>query len=141
VSKRAIVLLLVIPVLLSAACDTDKAQEEAKATAACPSASVALPQAPQLPAGFPSPSGLTYTGSSKAGPSTIVHGYFAGELNDLYDRYKSGFTAARYDLTKTENDGPDAEVDWSGGNTTGEVKLVAACKGRTGVTLTIRPGS
>ena len=53
--------------------------------------------------------------------------------------YESAFQDAGYTLTKSEQDPRDAELDWSGGNTTGEVKMDWPCKGRTELTITIRP--
>jgi hypothetical protein len=136
---RRLLGLVVIGVLLLSACDRDKAKEEARARNSCGPAPAAMPGSPQLPPGFQAPDKVAYTSSAEAGPSTIVTGFFTGDLNDVYDAYRSGFGTAGYEVTKSENDGPDAEVDWSGGSTTGEVRLAAACTGRTDVTLTIRP--
>lgn len=137
---RKVVAISLLPVVLLAACDLDKGKKLAAMKQPCTtSPSPALAQTPTLPPGFPTPAGVTFTSSTKTGPSTILTGYFAGTLDAVYAAYKSGFTAARYSLTKTENDGPDAEVDWSGGKTTGEVKINGDCATRTDLTLTIRP--
>jgi len=135
------VALIAILATIAAACsEHDKGEEEQGApTEACPTASPALSTAPTLPAKFPSPSETTYTGSSKAGPSTIVEAYFGDDLDGAFSTYESAFQDAGYTLTKSEQDPRDAELDWSGGNTTGEVKMDWPCKGRTELTITIRP--
>ena len=76
----------------------------------------------------------------QAGPSTIVEAYFADDLDGAYGAYQSAFKGAGgYTLTKSEHDPRDAEIDWSGQSTTGEVKMDWPCKGRTELTITIRP--
>ena len=128
--------------IITAACsEHDKGEEgeQGAPTEACPSASAALTTPPTLPAKFPSPSDTTYTASSKAGPSTIVEAYFSDDLDGAFSAYKSAFQNAGYTLTKDEQDPRDAELNWSGGNTTGEVKMDWPCKGRTELTITIRP--
>jgi hypothetical protein len=116
------------------------AEESGAPTNACPSLPPALSSTPKLPPNFPSPSLAVYTATSKAGPSTIVNVTFKDDLPGAYDAYKSAFQAAAgYTLTKAEHDPRDAELDWSGGNTTGEVKMDWPCLGQTGIDITIRP--
>jgi len=139
--RRFVALALVATTVLGACSEKDKGEEEQGApTEACPAASPAMSTAPTLPANFPSPSETTYTSSSKAGPSTLVMAYFADDLDGAYNTYKSAFeSASGYTLTKSEHDPRDAELDWSGQSTTGEVKMDWPCKGRTELTITIRP--
>lgn len=92
-----------------------------------------------LPNNFPTPDGVTYTGSSTAGPSTIVTAYFDGDLDHAFTSYQDDFHSTGYDVTRSEQDVADAEVAFSGGNTTGEVKMVESCQGRVDLTITIRP--
>ena len=58
---------------------------------------------------------------------------------EMSERQAAFGTAGGYTLTKSEQDPRDAELDWSGHNTTGEVKMDWPCKGRTELTITIRP--
>ena len=113
--------------------------ESGAPTNACPSPPAALSSTPKLPARFPSPSLVVYTKTSKAGPSTIINAYFKDDLPGAYDAYKSAFRQAGFTLTKAEHDPRDAELDWSGGRTTGEVKMDWPCLGQTGIDITIRP--
>ncbi|MFL5797295.1 MAG: hypothetical protein ACJ77A_05110 [Actinomycetota bacterium] len=117
----------------------DSEEEQGAPTAACPAASPALATTPKLPAKFPSPREATYTASSKPGPSLVVVGYFSDDLDGAFAAYKDAFQSAGYTLTKSEQDPRDAELDWSGQNTTGEVKMDWSCTGRTELTITVRP--
>lgn len=135
----AVLAVLSIGLVLLAACDTDKAQEQARASAACSSPAARLNTAPTLPGNFPAPGGIVYTSTKVEGPSTVVAGYVNSDIRDVNDAFVSGFPRAGFTITHKEFDGPDAEVNWSGAGTTGQVKLVAVCSGRTSVTLTIRP--
>jgi hypothetical protein len=107
---------------------------------ACPSppASIATPSG--VPAGFPKPIGVVYTTSSIAGPSTIAEGYADSDLTTVYNSYASALGTAPYGVTKKEHDAHDAEVTFTGSGTTGQVRLGEACKGRTSLKVTIRPG-
>jgi hypothetical protein len=143
--KRTLAASLVVLALVLGACGSNGSDEGSEPTASatssgdCAPASPAMAEAPTLPEGFPMPDGVTFTSSEQAGPSTIVEGYFAGDLDAIFEAYKDGFESASYDVTRSENEEDDAEVNWSGGSTTGEVKLEAECEGRTSVKLTIRP--
>jgi hypothetical protein len=124
--------------LLTAGCGMEKDKEEAGK--ACGAAPTAIAQQPTLPSGFPTPSGVTYTKQSKAGPSTIVEGFRNGDLDSALEEYKSGIESATgYAVTKDEHDAADAEVNYSGGKTTGQIALKQECKDRTTIKLTIRP--
>ena len=106
---------------------------------ACSAAPAAMSGQPQLPEGFPTPDGVTYTGEEEAGPSSIVEGYREGSLEDTYESYKSAFPDAGYTVTKDEKEEDDAEVNFEGGSSTGQVKLIQECSDRTSVAITIRP--
>jgi len=141
---RVVVVLLAVALvaaaLVAAACDLDKGKEEARASSPCASpAPAAMSGSPQLPSGFPQPNGVTYTSSEEAGPSTIVEAFSSAEIKDLWNDYKDGLGSNGYSVTRSEFDGPDGEVDWSGHQTTGEVKVESECEGRTGVKITVRP--
>jgi hypothetical protein len=133
---RRIVVLGAVLVVLAAACG---GEEEEEVTATCGPAPTEIASPPKLPDGFPTPDGVTYTSSKDAGPSTIVDGYRDGELEEAFDAYKDGFDDADYDVTKDEQEEDDAEVNFAGSGTDGQVKLRQECKDRTTISITIRP--
>ena len=98
----------------------------------------------ELPAGFPKPSGVTYTKSMQAGPSTIVDGYFTGTLRQAYSAYRQAVSGAPgYDVIFDEIEAADSEVAYIGGppERSGVVALRANCEqpGRISVHITNRP--
>jgi hypothetical protein len=123
---------------LAAACGEEK--EKKQAGKACGPAPTAMSGSPELlPANFPTPSGVTYTTEKKAGPARIISGYVAGDVGDAFDSYKQALDGGGYSVTKDEHEEVDAEVNFSGGNSTGQVKLLQECADRTSVTITARP--
>ena len=123
---------------VAAACGEEK--EKKQAGKACGPAPAAMSGDPKLlPANFPTPSGVTYTSEKNAGPSSIVSGYVAGDVGDAFDSYKQALAGGGYSVTKDEHEEVDAEVNFSGGNSTGQVKLLQECADRTSVTITARP--
>ena len=124
----------------AAGCGDDMEEKEKEAAGkACGTAPAALASKPQLPAGFPTPDGVTYTATREAGPSTIADGYFAGDIDKAFEAYKDAFPKAGYDVTKDEQEEADAEVNFAGGGSDGHVKLVQECRDRTSVSITARP--
>jgi hypothetical protein len=136
--KRTIVFLLAATLMVATCSEKEKDGEGKEAP--CNSAPAALATAPTLPPGFPSPADLKYIDSQVAGPSTIVQGYWDGDLEEAFEGFKDAFSGAGYTVTHDEKEADDAEVNFSGGNSTGQVKLVTQCAGRTSVTITVRPG-
>jgi hypothetical protein len=106
---------------------------------ACPPAATPLAALPTFPPDFPVPDELTLTSVKTAGPSTIVEGSWDSDLPAVYTEFKDAFEPAGYDVTFSEQEESDAEVNFAGGNTTGQVKLTVECPGRTHVKITIRP--
>ena len=137
--SRSLGVLSLFVVLLAAACGSEKKSEEGKAEQECGAAPAAMAGQPTLPAKFPTPDKVTYTGQKKTGPSRIVAGYREGELGKAFDEYKSAFESAGYDVTKDEQEADDAEVNFAGGSSTGQVKMIQSCKDRTNLSITIRP--
>jgi hypothetical protein len=79
-------------------------------------------------------------GRARRRPSHVVEGYFDGEIDDAYDGYKSALEDADgYDVTKDEQEEVDAEVNFEGGGSSGQVKLIQECEDRTSVSITARP--
>jgi hypothetical protein len=143
--KRGFVLAL-LAMGLAAACGGGGGDEgggegggEEAAGEACGPAPAKMIGVPKLPQGFPTPEGVTYTGEEDAGPSHIVDGYREGSIEDAFEGYKEAFPDAGYDVTKDEKEEDDAEVNFEGGSSTGQVKLIQECSDRTSVKITIRP--
>jgi hypothetical protein len=138
---RRLLAVTVIAVLALAACsggEKDQGEEGPKASCgAAPASNGSV--VTQLPDNFPTPEGVTYTGSSEAGPSTVIEAYFAGDLDKAYESYQKELHDAGFDVTSSEKEEDDAEVNFSGGNSTGQVKMVESCQGRTDLTITARP--
>jgi hypothetical protein len=125
--------------LAVAGCGGGGESEDAAGT--CDTAPAAMSGSPTLPESFPSPNEVVYTGVSKDGPTTRVEGYWKGELDAAFEGYKDALAeqAAGYAVTKSEHEEDDAEVNFKGHSTTGQVKLEVDCADRTKVGLTIRP--
>ncbi len=102
-----------------------------------------LPPPTDLPPNFPTPAGVGYYSVEKAGPSTILEGYMvAVTLEDAFAAWKRAFDVAGYQVTDEEREEFDAEVNFAGGSSTGQVRLNAGeCAGSVFVGVTIRPGS
>ena len=92
-----------------------------------------------VPASFPVPTGVTLVSSSKNGPSSVLDGYTTLKLADVYNSYKTELSKDPFDVTKSEKDAHDAEVNFESKESTGQVKLQEACKDRVSVTITSRP--
>jgi hypothetical protein len=139
--SRTAGVLVVFVLLLAAGCgsSTKKKSEDGGAEKDCGPAAPAMTGQPTLPPKFPTPDNVTYTGETKTGPSSVVKGYRNGELGDAFDEYKSSFGSAGYTVTHDEKEEDDAEVNFAGGKSTGQVKMVQVCKDRTSLSITIRP--
>lgn len=98
-----------------------------------------LASAPDLPPGFPTPDLMTFTLQREAGPSSVVEGYWSGDLEEAYEGWRAAFPAAGYGVTFDEIETNDAEVNFAGGETTGQVKMVQTCAGRVTTSIIIRP--
>jgi hypothetical protein len=139
---RRLVALLVIGMLVLAACGGDEREPEGEEGAAREKCSSDIPAAadvPGLPENFPVPGEAVLTGSTEAGPSQIVEGYFQADIEEAFPEYEEAFEEAGYDITKDEREEDDAEIFFAGDNTTGQVNMFAECEGRTKLRITIRP--
>jgi hypothetical protein len=92
-----------------------------------------------IPEGFPIPDEMTVTDVSLSGPSVVVEGVWAGDLDAAYQGWQDAFTSAGYTITDQEKEERDAEVNFEGEGVNGQVRLDGECPDRTGVTITIRP--
>jgi hypothetical protein len=101
----------------------------------------AMKSPPKLPAGYPKPGEVTYTSAVQAGPTLIVHGYFAAGLDEALNEYKAAVARAHYVNLHTEHDPHDAEINYSSPTTTGQIALRDDCKeaSTTEIQITSRP--
>jgi hypothetical protein len=136
---RRILAVSMVMMAVLAACSKGEGNTGEGDKGTCGPIPTAVGQVPNLPSGFAVPDGVTITSVSKAGPSTIVEGSFEGDLDTAFEAFKDGFEKADFDVTKSEQEEDDAEVNFSGANTTGQVKLSVPCEGRVGISITIRP--
>ena len=97
-----------------------------------------VPKAPT--SRFPRPDDTFYTSQRSVGPSTILDGFFRGDVGQAKRAYVAVFPGAGYEVLRSEQDPADAEVDFSGDGTTGQVKLTQECRSRTRIAITVRPG-
>ena len=136
----ALVFVLLAVGVVAAACGKSEEKDKAQASKPCGPAPTPLAGKPAVPSGFPKPSEVTYTTSKKAGPSSIVGGFFSGDIDAAFKGYGDALKGASgYDVTHSEHEAVDAEVNFAGHGQSGQVKLLQGCKDRTRVTITSRP--
>ncbi len=121
----------------TAATVTKKAKEGPNAP--CGPAPATMSGTPKFPAGFPTPANVMYTKQKQIGPTEATFGYRAGDLTSLFNAYKAALPPAGYKVTKAEHDPADAEVNFAGHSTTGQVRMVQRCATRTSITILVRP--
>ena len=94
-----------------------------------------------LPADFPVPGDVTFVKAEKAGPSVVVEGWAAEDLEKLYDEWHERFEESDYEITFDEQEEHDAEISFEGGGRSGQVRLAAECgdSGKTYARVTARP--
>jgi hypothetical protein len=138
-SPLGLALVLLSVLLLAAACGSEDKDKE-QAGKACGPAPAPLTGTPSLPSGFPKPSDVTYTSSKKEGPTSVVGGFLAGDIDAAFNDYENALKGASgYTITHDEHEEDDAEVNFAGHGQSGQVKLLQGCKDRTTVTITSRP--
>ncbi len=119
----------------------EHASLETRREAACTKS--ALSGAPDLPKGWPQIENVTYTQQSQQGPTTVVEGYFAGDVKAAHDDFKRELEAAGFTILFDELEENDSEVSWKGQGRSGQVALRDEC-GSTDkifVHITNRPAS
>lgn len=139
---KRLLALLVLGLVVFAACGGDEGGASTEGSAArseCDEEMPAPSDIADLPANFPVPGEAVLIGSTQAGPSLVVEGFFQANLEDAFPEYESAFEDAGYDITKDEQEDNDAEIFFAGEGTTGQVNMFAECEGRTKLRITIRP--
>jgi hypothetical protein len=131
-SRFSLWALLGVLVLALAGCGGKSDEEKAKEAAAETSAPVCdvttTVDGSKLPAGFPKPDGVTYRAETTAGPSEVVDGTYAGDLDTAYDAYEQAFeNGGTYKILFKEKEEDDAEISYEGEGTTGQVALRDVC--------------
>jgi hypothetical protein len=138
--KRLVAVTVMLAVVLSACSKKQAAKgEDGGKDSSCSPAPSAVADSSKLPSGFPT-AGMTITSIETQGPSIIVEGSREADLDESYEEFKTAFSGGGYAVTDSEKEEDDAEVNFSGNGTNGQVRLGVPCEGRTSVTITIRPG-
>jgi hypothetical protein len=121
-----------LAVLLAAGCGGKKSESEGgalnkEAVAACNGS--ALAEAPNLPPSWPQieTDKVTYTKQETKGPTTIVEGYFNGDIKEAHDEWKKELQASGYKILFDELEDHDSEVSWQGEGRSGQVALREEC--------------
>jgi hypothetical protein len=121
-----------LAVLLVAGCGDKKDESEGgalnkQALAACNGS--ALAEAPNLPPSWPQieTDKVTYTKQETKGPTTIVEGYFNGDIKEAHDEWKKELQASGYKILFDELEDHDSEVSWQGEGRSGQVALREEC--------------
>jgi hypothetical protein len=85
---------------------------------------------------------VTYTQQSQQGPTTVVEGYFAGDVKAAHDDFKRELDSAGFTILFDELEDNDSEVSWKGQGRSGQVALRNECgsSDKVFVHITNRPG-
>ena len=140
-ATRSWAILAVLGCLLAGCGGDSKSTEAADGTeAACTKS--ALSGAPDLPKGWPELAEATYTQESQQGPTTVVEGYFAGDVKAAHDEFKRELESAGFTILFDELEDNDSEVSWKGQGRSGQVALRNECgsSDKVFVHITNRPG-
>jgi hypothetical protein len=135
--------ILAFLVFLMAGCgggDSKSSESGDETEAACTKSPLA--GAPELPKGWPELAEVTYTQESQQGPTTVVEGYFAGDVKAAHDDFKRELESAGFTILFDELEDNDSEVSWKGQGRSGQVALRNECgsSDKVFVHITNRPG-
>ena len=70
---------------------------------------------------------VAYTKQETKGPTTIVEGYFNGDIREAHDEWKKELEASGYKILFDELEDHDSEVSWQGEGRSGQVALREEC--------------
>jgi hypothetical protein len=131
VKRAATFAVIGLAVLLAAGCGGKKSTSgggalNAEARAACTGSALATPN---LPPSWPQieTDKMTYTKQETKGPTTIVEGYFNGDIKEAHDEWKKELGASGYQILFDELEDHDSEVSWQGEGRSGQVALREEC--------------
>ena len=135
--------ILAVLVFLVAGCggsDSKSSESGDETEAACTKSP--LSEAAELPKGWPQMGEVTFTQQSQQGPTTVVEGYFAGDIEAAHDDFKRELETAGFTILFDEVEENDSEVSWKGEGRSGQVALRNECgsNDKTFVHITNRPG-
>jgi hypothetical protein len=105
--------------------DSKSSESGDETEAACTKS--ALSEAPDLPKGWPDMGEVTYTQQSDQGPTTVVEGYFDGDIEAAHDDFKRELEDAGFTILFDELEEHDSEVSWKGQGRSGQVALREEC--------------
>jgi hypothetical protein len=132
VKRAATFAVIGLAVLLAAGCGSKKSESSGstlnqEAKAACTGSAMA--KAPNLPPSWPQieTDKMTYTKQETKGPTTIVEGYFNGDIKEAHDEWKKELGASGYKILFDELEDHDSEVSWQGEGRSGQVALREEC--------------
>jgi hypothetical protein len=132
VTRAATLAVIGLAVLLGGGCGGEKSESEEgalnkEALAACNAS--ALAEAPNLPPSWPQIEAdkVTYTKQETRGPTTIVEGYFNGDIKEAHDEWKKELQGSGYKILFDELEEHDSEVSWQGEGRSGQVALREEC--------------
>jgi hypothetical protein len=126
-SSRSWPILTVLVFLVAGCAGSDGKRSESgdETEAACTKS--ALSEAPDLPKGWPEMGEVTYTQQSDQGPTTVVEGYFDGDIEAAHDDFKRELQDAGFTILFDELEEHDSEVSWKGQGRSGQVALREEC--------------
>src|SRR4051794_40171424 len=139
--RRALVVAVVaLSMMALGACGDEKENKDALGASACSAAATAgTATGVTLPQNFPQVSKVTFTSSTTAGPTTITNGSAEAKLGDLFKEYKAQLAKPPFNVTKSEKEEDDAEVNFESAEATGQVKLRTCDRNKTAIQVTARP--
>jgi hypothetical protein len=105
-------------------------------TAETPAHEVAAPAA--LPAGFPTPRGITYGLVTSSGATRTVAAFSTSPLPVTFDLYRRDLAVNPYSVTNETLSKQLGLIDFRGHGISGRVQLTADCKGIGGVVITFQ---
>ena len=129
-ATRSWAILAVLGCLLAGCGGSDAKSTESgdETEAACTKS--AMSSAPDLPKSWPQIENVTYTQQSQQGPTTVVEGYFAGDVKAAHDDFKRELDSAGFTILFDELEENDSEVSWKGQGRSGQVALRNECGSR-----------
>ncbi|HEY2354386.1 MAG TPA: MFS transporter [Gaiellaceae bacterium] len=90
---------------------------------------------PKLLPKFPAPDGVAYTVEEQTGPTHVVDGFLPTGIDKAHDAYYKGLSRDGYAIQRDEVQVTDAELYFTQGTVTGEVRLLQECRNRTYVQI------